>query len=174
MMIKVISYSLTGNNEALATSIAKALSAEHIKIIEPRPRNTLTIILDVLFKRTPRISLSADNVNANDVVLFVGPVWLGQVATPFRAYFDQLQHKINRYVFVSISGGANGPNPDLADELNKRLGKKPEAVINLYIADLLPLDPKPTIKITSAYHLNDRDVEILTNNALKILKEIVV
>jgi flavodoxin len=31
----VISYSLTGNNQALATSIATELSAEHIKINEP-------------------------------------------------------------------------------------------------------------------------------------------
>ena len=32
-------------------------------------------------------------------------------------------------------------------------------VINLHIADLLPPDPKPDRKDTSAYRLNDRDVK---------------
>jgi flavodoxin len=39
MKIKVISYSLTGNNQALATSIAAEFAAEHIKISESKPRN---------------------------------------------------------------------------------------------------------------------------------------
>ena len=45
MKITVISYSLTGNNEALAASVAAALGAEHIKISEPKRRTIGTIVL---------------------------------------------------------------------------------------------------------------------------------
>jgi hypothetical protein len=176
MKIKVISYSLTGNNEALAASIAGEFSAEHIKIIESNKRTSFTIVLDRIFNRIPQVSPSPDKIEDKikntDLVIFVGPIWLGQVATPFRAYFDYFKDKLGRYAFISISGGANGPNPELNDELKKRLGKEPAALINLYIADLLPLEPKPTIKITSAYLLKDTEVKSLTNTVVKTLREI--
>ncbi|MDD2822563.1 MAG: NAD(P)H-dependent oxidoreductase [Candidatus Daviesbacteria bacterium] len=178
MKVKVISYSLTGNNEALASSIANEFSAEHIKITESKPRTIITIILDILFNRTPQVSPRADiivdKVKDNDLVLFIGPVWMGQIATPLRAYLEHLKTKFNQYAFISISGGAAGPNPKLADELKKRVGKKPVALINLYIADLLPSDPKPTMKDTSAYHLKDSDVKNLTNTAVKTLRKTMI
>jgi hypothetical protein len=110
-------------------------------------------------------------VEDNDLVIFVGPVWMGQVAAPLRAYFKHLKGRLDQYAFVSISGGANGPNPKLAGELKKRVGKEPTAVIDLHIADLLPSDPKPTREDTSAYRLNDEDVRSLTDKIVKTLKE---
>jgi hypothetical protein len=97
---------------------------------------------------------------------------MGQVATPLRAYLKQIKTN-QRYAYVSISGGADGPNPKLADELIKRTGQKPVALINLYIADLLPSDPKPTRKDTSAYQLNNNDVRKLTNETAKTLQRII-
>jgi hypothetical protein len=171
MKVKVISYSLTGNNDALAARMAAKLSAEHIKISEPKQRTTLTIILDVLFNRVPRISPLIDNVAKNDLVLFVGPVWMGQVATPFRGLFKQLKITLVHYAYISISGGALGPNTKLARELNKRVGKKPAALINLYITDLLPPEPKPTTKVTAAYHVNDEEITRLTQTVMTMLQE---
>jgi hypothetical protein len=172
MKIIVISYSLTGNNEALATSIAAEFAAKHIKISESKPRTMATIILDMLFNRTPHVSPIVDNVADYDLVIFVGPVWMGQVATPLRAYFKHLKARLGQYAFISISGGADGGNPKLAGELTKRLGKEPAALIDQHIADLLPSDPKPGRKETSAYRLNDRDVKSLTNSIVKTLREI--
>ena len=171
MKTAVISYSLTGNNEALANSIAAEFAAEHIKITESKPRTMGAIILDLLFNRTPQVNPIVDKVEANDLVLFVGPVWMGQVATPLRAYFKHLKARLGQYAFISISGGADGANPKLAGELNKRVGKEPAALIDLHIADLLPSDPKPVRKDTSAYRLNDRDVKSLTNTIVKTLRE---
>ena len=171
MKVIVISYSLTGNNDALATSIAAEFAADHIKISESKPRTMGTIFLDVLFNRTPQVNPKVDMVEDNDLVIFVGPVWMGHVATPLRAYFRQLKASAGQYAFVSISGGADGANPKLAGELNKRVGKEPAAVIDLHIADLLPRDPKPNRKDTSAYRLNDRDVKRLTNTIVKALRE---
>ncbi len=170
----VISYSLSGNNEALATSIASKFAAEHIKITESKTRTIMTIILDILLNRTPQVNPTADKIAdkvQGNLVLFVGPVWLGQVATPLRAYFKYLKDTLGQYAFISISGGALGPNKKLAGELKKRVGKEPVTVINLYIADLLPSNPKPTTKDTQAYHLNKNDVERLTNAITKTLQE---
>ena len=172
MKILVISYSLTGNNEALAKSIAKELAAEHIKVTEPKPRTTGTIILDTIFNRTPQVEPPAVELGNKDLIIFVGPVWLGQVATPLRAYLKRSNDRSTQYAFVSISGGALGLNPKLAGELKKRVGKEPAALINLFIADLLPPSPKPTSKETSAYRLNDKDIKNLTKTVILGLKKL--
>ena len=174
MNVKVVSYSLTGNNEALATSIAAEFAAEHIKITEPKPRTNGTIALDMLFNRTPQIDQRLDGVGDDDLVVFVGPVWMGHVAAPLRACLKQFKGRPGRYAFCSISGGADGPNPKLAGELNKRVGKEPAAVIDMHIADLLPSDPKPERKDTSAYRLKDADVKRLTETVVKRLRETAV
>lgn len=174
MKIIIISYSLTGNNEALATSIATEIAAEHIKISESKTRNMGTIFLDILFNRTPEISPIVDKVRDNDLVIFVGPVWMGQVATPFRSYFEHLKGRVGPYAFVSISGGADGNNPKLAEELKKRMGKEPAKLIDQHIADLLPPDPKPKRKDTMAYHLSDNDMKKLTSKVVKTLNELVL
>ena len=171
MRVIVISYSFTGNNEAIANSIAAELAAEHIKITEPKPRTTGVIIFDVLFNRTPKVNPIADKLEDVDLVLFVGPVWLGQVATPLRPYFKCLKTRLSQYAFISISGGALGPNSKLGEELIKRVGKEPLTLVDLHIADLLPSDPKPTTKVTSAYRLNDREVKSLTNKIVKTIRE---
>ena len=59
MNTAVISYSLTGNNDALAKSIAGKLSAEHISVTEAKNRKTGAIIADLLFNRTPKVLPSA-------------------------------------------------------------------------------------------------------------------
>jgi flavodoxin len=170
----VVSYSLTGNNEALATSVATALGADHVRITESKSRTMLTTALDMFLNRTPKVSTPPEKVEAYDWVFFVGPVWMGQIATPFRACFKQAKSKIGSYAFISISGGADGPNLKLADELKKRLGKAPTTLIDLHIADLLPPEPKPTRDDTSAYRLTERDVQHLTDTIVATLDKTIV
>ncbi len=170
----VISYSFTGNNEALAKSIAAEFAVEHNKITESKPRTMGTIMLDMMFNRTPQVNPNVDKVGDNDLVLFVGPVWMGQAATPFRAYFKRLKSGLGQYAFISISGGALNTNPKLGDDLKKRVGKEPAALIDLHITDLLPPEPKPTTKDTSAYRINDKDLKNLTNTIVKTLQETVI
>ena len=170
----VISYSLTGNNEDLAASLAARLGAEHVRITEPKPRTMNTIVMDMALNRTPKIIMPVEKTEEYDLVLFVGPVWMGQIATPFRACFKQLSQKIGKYAFISISGGADGPNTKLADELKKRLAKEPVCLIDLHIADLLPSEPKPTRKDTSTYRITDKDVKHLTDTIMATLHKATV
>jgi hypothetical protein len=171
MKIAVISYSLTGNNEALAKSIAEEFTVEHIKITEPKPRNMVKIILDLIFNRTPQVEPLPDRLKNYDLILLLGPVWMGKVATPLRPYLRYIKSNLCRYTYISISGGAIGANPKLAGELHKRAGREPIAVIDLHIADLLPSDQKPTLKDTSAYRLSSGDVKKLTNTIVKTVRE---
>lgn len=169
----VISYSLTGNNESLAHSIAETIGAKHVRITEAKRRTTGTIILDLIFKRSPHVHFPFEEAKQYDLFLFVGPVWIGEIATPFRGCFKQLRPNIEKYVFISISGGADGPNPKIAGELKKRLRKEPLSVIDLHIADLLPSEPKPARSDTSAYRISDSDTHRLTDSAITILDEFV-
>lgn len=167
----IISYSLTGNNEALANSLTKALDAEHITVTEPKHRTMGAIAFDVLLNRTPHVNPDHIDLTGYDMIIFIAPVWMGKVASPLRSYFKLFNNKINKYAFISISGGADGPNPKLADELNERLGKPPIAILNLYIADLLPHEPKPKREDTMAYHLTGNDVNLLTDSIVKMLHQ---
>jgi flavodoxin len=96
----VISYSFTGNNQDLAASLAATLGAEHIRITEPKPRTMTTLALDMMFNRTPKIVMPVTDIEAYDLVLFVGPVWMYQIASPFRACFKRLCQKIGEYAFI--------------------------------------------------------------------------
>ena len=171
MKILVLSYSLTGNNEALSTAIARALGAEHISVSETKTRSNTTIVFDIMFNRVPQVSPLADKSGSYDLVILAGPVWMGHVATPLRAYLAQLKMNQGKYAFISISGGADGANPGLAAELNKRTGRDPEALLDLAIAEILPANPKPTRQDTSSYRLKEEDVRHLAEIVVKILNE---
>jgi hypothetical protein len=155
----------------LAARIASELSAEHISVTEPKPRTNGTIALDMLFGRTPKVDPTVSLGEDHGLVVIVGPTWMGQVAAPLRACLKALKASANPYAFVSVSGGADGPNPKLARELKRRVGREPVAVINLLVVDLLPSDPKPTREDTSAYRLTDEDATRLTNEVVKTLRQ---
>lgn len=169
----IISYSLTGNNEALAGRTAKELSVDHIKVTEPGTRNTGSIILDLIFNRTPKVQPTPDKLGNSDFLILFGPVWIGQAATPLRTYFKHIKANRCAYAYISISGGADGPNSKLIDDLKKRTGKEPSALIDLHIADLLPAEPKPARKDTSAYRISDQDIKKLTDSVKKSIQELI-
>ena len=173
MNIAVISYSLTGNNEALASNIASIYDATHIKIKESKARLMGSIIFDLLANRTPKVNPMPDELRNYDLLVLVAPVWIGSAATPLRAYLDYIKQNHCRYAYVSISGGADNKNPKLPEDLAKRTGKKPAALIDLHITDLLPQNPKSQRKDTSAYRITAEDVKKLTVMVSNNLKDII-
>jgi multimeric flavodoxin WrbA len=157
MSIAVVYYSLTGNNKTLAVAAAKELSAELIEISEKGSRKTGTILLDMILNRTPRVQPLPSDLEKYEHLLFIAPVWMGKAASPLRAYLKHLKGRPQPYAFASISGGALNTNPGLAGNLEKMAGAKPAALVDLHISDLLPHEPKPTMKDTSSYRLNDAE-----------------
>ena len=166
--IAVVSYSFTGNNEALAVAVAKILSAEHIRIIEPKRRMTSTIMLDMIFNRTPKVQPLPAVLEEYDQILLMAPVWMEQAASPLRAYLKYLKMHSRSYAFASISGGAMNTNSKLESDLEKRTGRKPEAFIDLHIAQLLPFEPKPTTKDTSIYRINVDEISKLAGKIVEV------
>lgn len=171
MKTAVASYSMTGNNEALAGSVAKELVAEHISVTEARKRTMGTIVADLLFGRIPHIQQATESLKNFDRVLLLGPIWIGSVATPLRPFLKQLKKTRKSYAFASISGGADGHNLKLAAELKKRTGAEPFALLDLLIADLLPPEPKPTRDDTSKYKINGSDIKKLTGMIVEAVKK---
>jgi hypothetical protein len=161
MKTLIISYSRSGNNHSLAEKIASEFSATHISLEEEQPRKFSAIAFDMLLNRAPRLHHKAFEPGNWDFIIFISPVWMGQLASPMRAILRQFKNKINRYAFISLSGGAKGPNPKLQPELEKRLGCPPEALHNLLIADLLPGEQEVTPEITENYKLKPEDLENL-------------
>jgi hypothetical protein len=173
MSITVVSYSFTGNNDALAGSVAKELSAEHIRITEPKSRTMGSITMDMIFNRTPQVKPAPDQLEPCDFILFLGPVWMGHVAAPLRAYLKYLKQHPHKYGFLSISGGADGANPKLPEEFRKRTGADPAVLIDLHIADLLPTNQHPADrKETSAYQLKPGDLQKLTGTVVEKLQAV--
>lgn len=165
MKTVIISYSFTGNNLALEKSLAKKIDAKHFQVTEPQTRTIGKIILDIVFNLTPKINqIDYSQISSDDLIIFIGPVWIGKISTPLRSCFKYFKKQSNNYIFVTISGGAMGPNSKISKELEKRLGRKPVKVLDLLIAKLfLPQNPKPTSEETSKYHLSQKNIEELTN-----------
>lgn len=162
----VISYSLTGNNQALAASIASEFSAQHFTIKEDVQRTNGKIAMDMIFNRTPKVNSISDKVNLDDYVIFVAPVWMGQIASPLRSVMKEFKGKLTNYAFVSISGGALNDNPKLWKDVHKRFGKKPNVIVDMHIADLLTSEKKATMDDTSHYRIDEKDKKMLTSEVV--------
>ena len=166
MKIAVLSYSYTGNNARLAAQVADKLSAKHLNIKTKKTVTYGAIMRDLIFAGKPEIDFSFTALDGYDLILFVAPVWMGQVAFPLRRCLDAVKHNPCAYAFLSISGGADGGNPKLAAELTQRTGKKPAFVLDLHIRALLPVSPAPTRDDTSKYQLTQQDCEALAGQAI--------
>jgi flavodoxin len=174
MMIKVISYSYTGNNEKLANAFAREFFADHIRITEKRKRTMLTIALDYLFRRDPKINKPQVGISSDELAIFFGPIWFGRIASPMRSYLKQLENKSIKYGFISLCVGSDDSDAQgkLIGELRDVLGNEPEFFIEQPISNLLPADPEPTHKTAMQYRVNDKDIEMIIDSIKAKLKNI--
>jgi len=155
------------SHRTLAERVATELTAEHIRISGRKPITMGSIVMDMVFSRTPEVQPAPDLLRQYDFLLFFGPVWMGQAASPLWAYFNALKQNPKPYGFLSISGGTDGGNPKLTSELLRRTGKQPSILIDQHIAELLSPDHPTTRKETSAYRLKEDDVARLAQAAVE-------
>jgi len=160
----IVYYSWTGNNALLAESAAAGLNADAFRLVESEPRTMKTIILDMLFQRKPKLQALPEHIEDYDLVIFMGPIWMFHVPAPLRSCFCHLKSRIRKYAYVSLSGGALGPNPNISRELVKRLGKKLVMNLDLNAAHLCTIRKNPTVDDTSGYKIENfpEDLERLT------------
>jgi flavodoxin len=159
MKTLVVSYSLSGNNRMLADHLARKLEADRENIIVNREMGMFALALDALFNRKPPVSPITSSPRDYDLVVLVGPIWMGKIASPLRSFIAQYRSALTGVAFISVCGGALGPNDKVSKEVERLLGTSPAAVKQLYINDLLPEDQKNDSKSTSAYNLEESDLE---------------
>jgi len=147
-------YSFTGNNAILATLLKERLGADLYEITEPRPRRGITILLDILFGRKPKINPPPVTATRYDRVVLVGPVWNAKIASPVAAFLGWMKGKIPSYGYVTLCGGRDGQQEKMERQLSRLAGKPPLFVRQLALRDWLPENRKqsagkgPSIKIS--------------------------
>lgn len=171
MKIVIISYSLSGNNAALAERITQQLAADYITITEKSKRGYFRIFIDLFFNRTPKVQPNSVPIENYDYVVLIGPIWMGKVAFPLRSTLQALKRNPKPYAFVSLCSGSNGKHPKLEEELTKRAGTRPDVTIEKHIMSLLPSEVEASYKAVQAYQIKEEEFDSLSKQAVKKLKE---
>lgn len=153
MKTLIVYYSFTQNNEKLAKHLHKMLNCDMVKIETVKRRTGLSILLDLIFHRSPAIKAVPYYLRDYDHVIFIAPIWAGKIAMPLITFLKKEKANIKRYSFVTLCGGAPGQKEKIERELTSVLNIMPENVIELWINNLLPADKKDTIKYTSGYRI---------------------
>lgn len=159
MKTLVTSYSLTGNNRLLAAHVVERLEADYDEIETIRTMKTFGIVLDGMLNRTPRIGPVKHDPGEYDLVVLVGPVWMGKIASPLRTYIKSYRSSIRGFACISICGGSLGKNEKLPEELRRLAGATPIETRQLYINDVLPAEQQNQMKSSSAYRVTQSDLE---------------
>ncbi|HEY9489932.1 MAG TPA: hypothetical protein VIQ51_16450 [Chryseosolibacter sp.] len=157
MKTLIVYYSFTQNNEKLAKHLHKMLNCDIVKLETVRQRSGLSIILDLMFHRSPALKTVPYYLRDYDHVIFIAPIWAGRIAMPLKAFLAKEKSNIKRYSFVTVCGGTPGQKEKIKKELASVLNIMPENVIELWINNLLPADKKDTIKYTSGYRIESEE-----------------
>ena len=152
-------YSNTHNNEILALDLQKKLACDILKIEEMKQRTGMTIFLDLVFARTPKLKQHGVILEPYGNFIFVGPIWAGKIASPLRAFITAEKKYIKRYSFISLCGGAKGQAEKIKKELMAILTLQPKTIKELWLSDLLVAERKNSIKYPSGYRVVSADLE---------------
>lgn len=153
MKTLIVYYSFTQNNEKLAKYLHKILNCDIVKLETVKRRSGLSIMLDLMFHRSPALKTIPYYLRDYDHVIFMAPIWAGRIAMPLKTFLTKEKPNIKRYSFVTLCGGIPGQKEKIEKELASAVNIMPENVIELWINNLLPADKKDTIKYTSGYRI---------------------
>lgn len=170
MKTLVVSYSLSGNNAALAKQLAQQLSAKHISLSEKAKRTSWKTFMDMLFNRMPEVQPAIINMDGIDHLILVGPVWMGKAPSPLRSCLQQVKYIATPYSFISISGAGKQQNTKVEKDLLKRVGKRPIAVIDKSLTDLRSDQSTPSPREMMNYRLTAEAAEQLGKEVAEELR----
>ena len=163
MNIGIVSYSKTGRNQKLAEMLAEKMNSKHINISTQKEKSMFSIVLDFILNRTPNVNPSADSLDEFDHIIFLSPIWMGQIATPLRKYLKTIQKSNKDYSYITLCGGADGRNEKFEEDLIKFTNKKPEFLLEYLVRDLLPQEPQPNRDQTQHYPMNENEYQSILN-----------
>lgn len=147
MRTVILFYSFTGNNRLLAQTLASRIGCPAVEVAEPRPRKPLRILLDLAFRRFPRIE--PVTLPDHDRLIVIAPLWNRWIAHPMRAALRELGQGIGPYAFVSLSGGERpGQVQFVDDQLVKLTGRAADKHWAFYVENLAPEEIRGTPKVS--------------------------
>ncbi|MCX8074912.1 MAG: hypothetical protein N2749_04935 [Clostridia bacterium] len=168
----IISYSFTGNNDKLAENVSKELDIKHIRIDENKKRTIWTIFFDVIFKRTPKVNPEPYILNDYDFIIFMGPVWMGKVATPFHKYLEYLKNNPKKYAYISICGGSQDSDIKILTCLKEMCTIAPTIIVEKHINDLLTKETKIEAKDVMKYKVSESEIKQFTDIIVQRLNQL--
>jgi flavodoxin len=169
----IVFYSFTHNNNLLAKHLQSELSCDVLEIQEQKKRKGISILLDLLFNRTPDIKTYLHQVAAYDHCILISPIWAGKLATPLKSFLLKEKDNIKDYSFITVCGGGNPSQKEkLATQLTRLLSHRAAAICELWINDRLPKAKQDTIKYTSGYRIDDEDLHAFSEKINRFLKSV--
>jgi flavodoxin len=171
--ISIVYYSLTGNNQLLAESLAHRLRCGAFRIVEKHHRTALTTILDLAFGLSPALEPLQRPLEAYGHVIIVGPVWAARLASPLRTFLAQHREQLGDYSFITLCGyERQGQKQRLSAELTRRVGHPPRAVCELRVADLVPRSDRESVRVVTPYRVAEDELGQFEDAIASFLKSI--
>jgi flavodoxin len=161
----IVYYSNTHNNELLAYHLQKKLSCKVLKIEEVRKRIGLTIFLDILFSRNPKLKDHGISLGQYEHFILIAPIWAGKIASPMRSFMKKERKCITSYSFITLCGGVTGQIEKIRAELNVILEQHPTMVEELWISSL----QLGAAKIPN-YHIKEDDLKCFSKQIEKFVE----
>ncbi|HNX59327.1 MAG TPA: hypothetical protein PKK43_09515 [Spirochaetota bacterium] len=106
MKYAVVYYSMTSNNRCLALRIAQELGCEAYEIktmLKPAP---LLMFLSAI-RVTPGIRKPPFVIGDCDCIVMCGPIWMGMLIAPLRAFVRKYRKEIRRLCFATCCGSGD-------------------------------------------------------------------
>lgn len=103
MKVLVVYYSNSGNNKYLAEKIAKKTNGD-IQSIEPRLNAVPFVMLFSVSKISMGIKPIRYKVKEYDRVVVCGPIYMGLLISPLRAFISKYKRDIKKLFFVTCCG----------------------------------------------------------------------
>lgn len=143
----ILFYSRTGNNRRLADTLAARIGCPTVAVTEPRPRRLLRILIDLAFRRFPRIAPLT--LPAHDRLIVIAPLWNRWIAHPMRTALRALGPGIGPYAFISLSGGERPGQVAFVDQqLAKLTGRTADRHWAFYVEGFAPEDIRGTPEVS--------------------------
>lgn len=157
MKTLIVYYSFTGNNEALVKKLHQRTGCEVLRIQAAKKRTNVSILLDLIFKRNPKLQEYTIPFSDHTHLILVAPVWAGKIATPMQTFLKNERRNILNYSFITLCSGVAGQKGRITEYLNSTLRRKPIAVEELWVNDLLPPEQKDKIRFATPYRVKEDD-----------------
>lgn len=174
MKTLIVYFSFSGNNRLLAEHLAKRINCDAFPVVEKKRRTIITIFLDMLFRREPKIEDLECAASNYDRIVLVAPIWDSKLANPVKTLIKKEKAALCDYSFISLCGyERSGQKESITQELLALTGRAPKAVFELRISDLFPAEKRNKIRMISHYHITEKDLiifEAQINEFLKLIQ----